>query len=68
MGIAPVVAPSAGGIQKPIILSNVDLDQEVLNGIDRYLDSLRQGKFSDAGQALQAIRDARAKMKDAKKQ
>ena len=68
VGIAPVVAPSAGGIQKPIILSNVDLDQEVLNGIDRYLDSLRQGKFSDAGQALQAIRDARAKMKDAKKQ
>lgn len=66
VGVVPAIVPppSAPGVSQNGVL---DLNQEIMNRLDHYFGLLQQGKFSDAGSELQALRDVRAKMKNTSK-
>ncbi|MGC9968501.1 MAG: UPF0182 family protein [Minisyncoccia bacterium] len=67
IGAGPTLMPPPATITAVSVPASLDLTQEILGRLDKYFGLLQQGKFSEAGNELQAIRDERAKMKSTKK-
>jgi len=62
-----ILPPPPGQGNGKAVASRIDPTQDFLNGFDSYLRLLQEGKFSDSGRELDALREARARMKNAGK-